>query len=189
VKEFKLGAELGAGAYSKVYRAYLKSDPLRQEVALKVTEKSQLSPEDVVGIHQEAEIMRSFSHPNIVAFYSFFEDRKFFYSALEIIEGGQLYDRIATKHNYSESEARELVTILLTAIQYCHERGVAHRDLKPENLLMSSKLDDAQVKIADFGFAKRCPKGEMNGLFTQLGTPAYIAPEIISHRKYGIRLL
>jgi serine/threonine protein kinase len=50
---------------------------------------------------------------------------------------------------------------------------------------MSSKSDDAQVKIADFGFAKRCPASNPNGLLTQLGTPAYIAPEIICHKKYG----
>jgi serine/threonine protein kinase len=122
-----LGAELGTGAYSRVCRAILKSDPDKREVAMKITSKKELTPEDVVGIQQEAEIMQSFSHPNIVAFYNFFEDRQHFYSCLEIIEGGQLYDRIASKHNYNENEARNLVQILLSAIQYCHDHGVAHR--------------------------------------------------------------
>jgi serine/threonine protein kinase len=73
-----------------------------------------------------------------------------------LIKGGELFDRIVQKTFYNEKEAKDLVQILLSAIKYCHDRNIVHRDLKPENLLLTSKKDDADVKIADFGFAVEC---------------------------------
>jgi serine/threonine protein kinase len=67
-----------------------------------------------------------------------------------------LFDRIVEKTFYNEKEAKDLVQILLSAIKYCHDRNIVHRDLKPENLLLTSKRDSADVKIADFGFAVEC---------------------------------
>jgi serine/threonine protein kinase len=125
LSNYKTGEVLGSGAFSTVFRA--KDLSGNTDVALKVSRKKDLSPEDVVGIRQEAEIMQSFTHPNIVRFYTIFEDKDNFYTVLEIIQGGQLFDRIATKKKYTENEARDLVKILLNAIKYCHDHGVAHR--------------------------------------------------------------
>lgn len=85
---------------------------------------------------------------------------------------------------YSEREARDLVKLLLEAIKYCHDADIVHRDLKPENLLLTSKDDDASIKLADFGFAKKI---EFNGdgLVTACGTPGYVAPEILEGQAYG----
>jgi serine/threonine protein kinase len=140
---------VGSGAFSTVHRA--TDLTTKHEVALKISRKKELTAEDVVGIRQEAEIMQSFQHPNIVRFYQFFENNENFYTVLEIIQGGQLYDRIAAKKKYTENEGRDLVKVLLNAIKYCHDNGVAHRDLKPENLLMSSINDDADIKSKSCG--------------------------------------
>ncbi|CAN0019104.1 unnamed protein product, partial [Phaeothamnion confervicola] len=83
---------------------------------------------------------------------------------------------------YNEKEARDLCRVLLDAVKYCHDRSVVHRDLKPENLLLSSPDDDANIKLADFGFARSLEGGKMQ---TQCGTPGYVAPEILRGEPYG----
>jgi calcium/calmodulin-dependent protein kinase I len=85
---------------------------------------------------------------------------------------------------YSEREARDLVKLLLEAIKYCHDADIVHRDLKPENLLLTSKDDDASIKLADFGFAKKL-EIDGDGLVTACGTPGYVAPEILEGKAYG----
>mmetsp|Transcript_49152 Transcript_49152/g.119111 ORF Transcript_49152/g.119111 Transcript_49152/m.119111 type:complete len:232 (-) Transcript_49152:2429-3124(-) len=96
--------------------------------------------------------------------------------------GGELFDRIVQKSYYNEKEARDVCLILFDAMHYCHEHQVAHRDLKPENLLLTSESDDSDIKIADFGFAKKVTKPK--SLTTQCGTPGYVAPEILEGKAY-----
>lgn len=83
---------------------------------------------------------------------------------------------------YNEKEARDLCRILLDAVKYIHELGIVHRDLKPENLLLTSQHDDANIKLADFGFARSVLSGFVS---TQCGTPGYVAPEILRNESYG----
>ena len=72
-----------------------------------------------------------------------------------MVEGGELFDRIVSKTHYTEKEARDLVKLFLVTMNYMHQKGIVHRDLKPENLLLVSDSDDSDIKIADFGFAKK----------------------------------
>ncbi|CAM9817731.1 unnamed protein product, partial [Ascophyllum nodosum] len=84
---------------------------------------------------------------------------------------------------YNEEEARDLCRVLLRAVKYLHDQGVVHRDLKPENLLVASKTDDTSIRLADFGFACNV----RDRLATDpCGTPAYMAPEILWARPYGM---
>jgi len=105
-----------------------------------------------------------------------------FWLQKEKILGGELFDRIVQKSYYNEKEARDVCIILFDALRFCHEKHVAHRDLKPENLLLTSESDDSDIKIADFGFAKRVKTP--NSLTTQCGTPGYVAPEILEGKPY-----
>jgi serine/threonine protein kinase len=75
--------------------------------------------------------------------------------------------------------------VVKKALDYISSRGIVHRDLKPENLLLSSRISDTSIKIADFGLAKFAP-GE-DSLTTMCGTPGYIAPEILRREKYGTK--
>jgi len=76
------------------------------------------------------------------------------YMVLEMMTGGELFDRIVEKDHYSEREACDVIRPIVDAISYCHDMGIAHRDLKPENLLYSTPNKDATIKISDFGLAK-----------------------------------
>lgn len=126
--------------------------------------------------------MMALNHPNVVKAMDIFEEPEHFYVIMELITGGELFDRIVRKQFYKELEARNLAKTLLQAIKYIHDNNYVHRDLKPENLLLVSPDNDFDVKIVDFGFAT-----EVDGenLTTHCGTPGYIAPEILQDHPYG----
>lgn len=69
--------------------------------------------------------------------------------------GGELFEKIIDKGCFSEIEAASVLKKILSAVLYLHERGIVHRDLKPENFLYSSKKDDAEIKIIDFGLSRQ----------------------------------
>ncbi len=72
--------------------------------------------------------------------YEVFDEENEFFIVTELVEGGELFDRIVSKSHYSEAEARDLVKMFLETMAYMHENDVVHRDLKPENLLLISGM-------------------------------------------------
>ena len=76
-----------------------------------------------------------------------FETNKKIYMVMELLTGGELFDRIVAKGSYSEKEASEVTAAVTSAIQYLHNIGVVHRDLKPENLIYLSPDIDSPIKI------------------------------------------
>lgn len=179
---YRLGPLIGEGAFSKVHSATLLRGRGTQ-VAVKVIQRQNLPPDDEEDLLEEVRILRSLNHPNVIDIYQFFQDDPdHYYVAIEFMRGGELFDRIVQKAYYNEKEARDLCRILLDAVKYCHDFGIVHRDLKPENLLLTSQHDDANVKLADFGFARSVLKGYVS---TQCGTPGYVAPEILKAEAYG----
>jgi calcium/calmodulin-dependent protein kinase I len=101
---------------------------------------------------------------------------------MELMSGGDLFDRIGKKKSYSEADARDLVVKMLKAVSYCHGRKIAHCDMKPKNLLLMSDDNDSYIKLADFGFAARVH--EANSLSKQCGTPFFVSPEILMRKGY-----
>jgi calcium/calmodulin-dependent protein kinase I len=103
---------------------------------------------------------------------------------MELMQGGELFDQILEKEQFSESEARQATKSIIDAISYCHQKGIAHRDIKPENLLLSNKdIGIASLKIADFGLARLLEENSLAS--TTCGTPGYVAPEVLMQRPYG----
>ena len=145
--------------------------------------KSKLTDEDTAALQDEIAVLQEWLHPNIIRLYEVFDEKLYYYLVTEIMLGGELFDRIVQKSYYNEKEARDTCVILFQALQFCHDHQVAHRDLKPENLLLQSTNNDSFLKIADFGFAKKCV--QPNSLTTQCGTPGYVAPEILEGTPYG----
>lgn len=183
---YKLGPVMGAGAFSTVREGLYKPSQSRNAgYAIKIVSKAKLTKEDTDALFDEVEILKAMKHPNIIKLYDFFEEQLLYYLVMEKMTGGELFDRIVSRSYYNEKDARDLCKILLEAMTHVHNFQIAHRDLKPENLLLVSSDDDSIVKIADFGFAKRCPDGKK--LKTQCGTPGYVAPEILMGVPYGTK--
>jgi len=183
-KQYKLGKELGQGAFSVVRVGTSMKD--NSIYAVKIITKDKLTEEDEMALQDEIEILNSLEHENVIRLYGVFDERKHYYLVTEMMNGGELFDRIVEKEFYNEKEARDVSKILFDAIAYCHSRNVAHRDLKPENLLLAEKNENTQIKIADFGFAKVATSS--NSLKTQCGTPNYVAPEILNGQLYGTQV-
>ncbi|GLD99198.1 hypothetical protein PINS_up007916 [Pythium insidiosum] len=181
-EQYALGKTIGSGTFSVVREAIHK--PSGQKYAIKCIKREGLTAEDIEALTTEVAILKQMNHPNIMILHDFFQEEKFYYLVTEFMEGGELFDRIVEKSYYSEREARDLVKLLLESIKYCHDANVVHRDLKPENLLLTSKDDDASIKLADFGFAKKI-EFDTAGLATACGTPGYVAPEILEGQQYG----
>ena len=134
------------------------------------------------NIYDEIEILKSLNHRHILRFFCTYDEYKFMYIVTELLLGGELFERIASKGNYTEKETRNACKVMFEAIAFCHEKKVVHRDLKPENLLLMSADNDSDLKIIDFGFAKYAKR---DSLTTMCGTPCYLAPEIVRRSYYG----
>ncbi|CAD8063279.1 unnamed protein product [Paramecium primaurelia] len=182
IKDFyKLDKILGEGSYAIVRKAIRKSDNI--EVAVKIIDKASLESDDHLAIQSEVEIMSQIDHPNIVKVLEVFDDKQKLYIVLELMTGGELFDRIVEKELYNEKEAADVIRPVVDAIRYCHSMGVVHRDLKPENILYTTPDPDATVKISDFGVAKVISDELM---LTACGTPGYVAPEILTGVGYDM---
>ncbi|KRX01998.1 Protein kinase-like domain [Pseudocohnilembus persalinus] len=144
-------------------------------------EEDNLENDELVSLQNEVEILTQIDHPNIVKLYEIFEDDCNFYMVLELMKGGELFERIVEQEHFSEHKAAETIKPIIDALQYCHEMEIAHRDLKPENLLYATKDPGSIVKISDFGLARFINNEVMT---TMCGTPGYVAPEIINGSGY-----
>jgi serine/threonine protein kinase len=164
--------QLGSGAFGTVYVGVKKD--VQEKVAIKVIHKATHGV-DLAAVTTEAQILKSLNHPNIVKVYDLFEDSATYYICMELITGGELFDRVVLKQFYNEKDARDLSLVLLRAVKHCHDNHIIHRDIKAENLLLVSEQDDATVKLVDFGLSIRAEGFVVNG---QYGTYEYMAPEI-----------
>ena len=119
----------------------------------------------------------------MVRLLEIFDEEDYMYLVMEIMTGGELFDRIVEKESYTEKEAADTIRPIVDAIRYCHEMGIVHRDLKPENLLYETTDDTSIIKISDFGLARFLASNDF--ATTACGTPGYVAPEILLGKGYG----
>jgi calcium/calmodulin-dependent protein kinase I len=117
--------ELGKGAYAVVKLGTDKKT--KRKVAVKIVDRTKLSKEDEIGMKEEVRILRKLDHSGVVRCFDFYEEPKLYFLIMELVEGGELFERIVKKSTYNEKEARNAVRIMLTAIKYCHDNNVVHR--------------------------------------------------------------
>jgi len=181
IKDFyKIDKVLGKGSFAVVKKGINKETG--KEVAIKVIERESLEDEDEMALQNEVDILGQLDHPNVVKLYEIFDESSRMYLVLELMTGGELFDRIVEKEHYSEKEASDTIRPIVDAIRYCHSLGIIHRDLKPENLLYETAEATSVIKITDFGLA-RFVSNEM--ATTACGTPGYVAPEVLRGKGYG----
>merc|ERR1719220_2049993 len=129
---------------------------------------------------QEIAIMKLMDHPNIIKLHESFEDHRNIYLVMELVAGGELFDRIIEAGHFTEQQAAILMQQIIRAIYYMHESHVCHRDLKPENFLFVTKdpIDKSLLKIIDFGLSCKFEPAQV--LTTKAGTPYYVAPQVLA---------
>jgi hypothetical protein len=178
---YNFGRTVGTGTFSIVKKCkLLKTGGI---FAVKICNRSKMNPTLEHRLQDEISILSNLNHPNIIRFYDTFVSTNSYYLITEYLDGGELFDRIVEKHTYTEKEARDVCSIIFDAVNHCHMHRITHRDLKPENLLLLSRDNDTNLKIADFGFAKMTPSED--SLTTFCGSPMFVSPEILNKKPYG----
>ncbi|GFN76867.1 calcium/calmodulin-dependent protein kinase type 1 [Plakobranchus ocellatus] len=125
----------------------------------------------------EVKILKALKHPCIIGIEDVIDTPDMLYIVLELVEGGELFDKIISIDKYSEDTAKMLFYQMAVAIKYLHDQGITHRDLKPENILLATDELETLIKVTDFGLSKFVDAGSMMKTFC--GTPSYLAPEIL----------
>ncbi|KAM7539542.1 hypothetical protein Aperf_G00000022482 [Anoplocephala perfoliata] len=177
IGKYRLIRTIGKGNFAKVKLACHVITG--KEVAIKIIDKTQLSPSSRQKLFREVRIMKMLDHPNIVKLFEIIANDKVLYLVMEYASGGEVFDFLVTHGKMAEREARAKFRQIVSAVQYCHQKKVVHRDLKAENLLLDSQMN---VKIADFGFSNEFSPDKK--LDTFCGSPPYAAPELFEGRKY-----
>lgn len=178
--KYELGRFLGHGTFAKVYHA--RNLATGNSVAMKVVGKEKVIRVGMMEqVKREISVMKMMKHPSIVELYEVMASKTKIYFSMEFVRGGELFAKIA-KGRLHEDPARHYFQQLISAIDFCHSRGVFHRDLKPENLLLD---EDGNLKVTDFGLSALSDHLRQDGLLhTTCGTPAYVAPEVIGKKGY-----
>jgi serine/threonine protein kinase len=176
--DFELQRKLGDGAFGQVWRA-------RHKTTLKFFAVKQVQKTKVMRIleqfRREVEIMYLLDHPYLVKLFGHFEDEKFFYMVLELVEGGNLFQKLTREHVLSERQAAQYFREIVLAVEYLHTRTpvIIHRDIKPENIMIDKS---GRVKLADFGWANYVNKTSER--MTSCGTLEYLPPEMVDEKGH-----
>uniref|UniRef100_A0A8C2EQY1 Calcium/calmodulin-dependent protein kinase 1Da n=1 Tax=Cyprinus carpio TaxID=7962 RepID=A0A8C2EQY1_CYPCA len=168
------------GAFSEVVLAEERSTG--KMFAVKCIPKKALKGKES-SIENEIAVLRKIKHENIVALEDIYESSNHLYLIMQLVSGGELFDRIVEKGFYTEKDASTLIRQVLDAVNYLHSMGIVHRDLKPENLLYFNPQDGSKIMISDFGLSKMEGTGDV--MSTACGTPGYVAPEVLAQKPYS----
>lgn len=176
---YHLSRRIGEGSYGKVYLGYsvLSGRP----VAMKCYDKSKIRAKSTTDrILQEVDILNSLDHESVIKMLEIFENKKFIFMVLEYVDCGDLLSWMKNHGKFSEEQFLPILQQILESLAHIHGQGVLHRDIKLDNILLAS---DGRIKLCDFGISKRMPTKGL--VFEHIGTPAYIAPEIVMEKGYA----
>jgi len=178
---YDFGGVIGRGSQSVVYSAIHKKT--RKTYAIKKVDTLLLSYHQKNKLYNQIDILSyAKDEPHIITLHETYRTPLSTYLVLDLMDGGDLFDRIVEHGEFSESEARYVMRMLVIAIAFLHSKSIVHRDLKPENILFEAKENWSSLKICDFGLSKFA--GEEETISTPCGTPAYVAPEVITASTY-----
>jgi serine/threonine protein kinase len=200
--EYDLGGTIGQGTFGKVKKA---TDKQRSAVvAVKMLGGRNFGTNELRAFLNECDILAEIDHSNVPKLHGIYECNRKYTMIMEYASGGELFERIQAQGSFNEEAAANITRQLLSVLQYIHDKRIAHRDLKPENILFADcerDLAKATVKLIDFGFAKRMTPGgsgapevsrpviTQNSFQTRLGSPNYVAPEILTSKiGYGVEV-
>ncbi|KAL7303269.1 hypothetical protein TKK_0004463 [Trichogramma kaykai] len=177
--QYNIESEIGRGKFGTVYKCKEKRTGLC--LAAKVVNTSR--KEDRRAVEREVEIMRRLQHPRLIQLYDAIEHGQKIYVVLELIEGGELFERVIDDDFVlTERSCAVFMRQICEGIEFVHSQNIVHLDMKPENILCLTK-EGNRIKIIDFGLAREWdPKKKLQVLF---GTPEFVAPEVVNFDQIG----
>ncbi|XP_073237324.1 serine/threonine-protein kinase 17A-like [Porites lutea] len=188
---FDIFDEIGRGQYAVVKRCKEKSSG--KEYAAKFVRKRRKGKDCRAEVWHEVEVLNAtntpYQHPQIITLYDVFETRSEIILILELALGGDLhrhciaYDTEEPSSSRSEREVVYLLRQILEGVKHLHDQDFVHLDIKPNNILLMTEHAYPEIKIIDFGLARKIKDGEQICLI--VGTPEYVAPEIVEFEPVG----
>uniref|UniRef100_A0A8C4H849 protein kinase C n=1 Tax=Dicentrarchus labrax TaxID=13489 RepID=A0A8C4H849_DICLA len=173
---------LGSGQFGIVYGG--KHRKSGRDVAIKIIDKLRFPTKQESQLRNEVAILQSLHHPGVVNLDCMFETPERVFVVMEKLHGDMLEMILSSeKGRLPERITKFMVTQILVALRHLHFKNIVHCDLKPENVLLASADSFPQVKLCDFGFARII--GEKSFRRSVVGTPAYLAPEVLRNKGYN----
>lgn len=167
---------VGSGMSGPVQLATSKGGDTK--CAVKSFKKKGLPPKKRAELQSEVEIYICLDHPHVARLEMVYETDEDLHLVMEYMAGGELYDRLSARKQYTEEAAARTTHQMLLAVAYLHAQDVVHRDLKLENFLYERK-DTDHLKLIDFGFAKFWDRSTK--MSQACGSVHYVAPEVLKH--------
>jgi protein kinase D len=171
---------LGSGQFGIVYGGVHRKT--HRAVAIKVIDKLRFPTKQEAQLKNEVAILQNLQNPGVVNLERMFETPERIFVVMEKLKGDML-EMILSIGRLNERVTKFIITQILVALKHLHSRNIVHCDLKPENVLLSSDAEFPQVKLCDFGFARII--GEKSFRRSVVGTPAYLAPEVLRNKGYN----
>ncbi|KAL4460421.1 hypothetical protein ABPG74_000172 [Tetrahymena malaccensis] len=176
---FSLSACIGKGSSGTVYVG--RHQQTQQVVAIKAVDMRSLKTEYAWKmLCSEVKIMKKLKHPHVVRLLDVFQTKNNTYIITEFCNQGDLRTYLKKKKSLTEREAITVISQIMSGLQELANNGIIHRDLKPANIL----IHDDVFKITDFGFAKKLDSMEDQLMDSLVGTPLYMAPQILNKQQY-----
>ena len=175
IHKYKKGDILGKGGFGICYKCIcIETKKIYALKELKLEENRKVS---------EYKIHKDLDHKNIVKLIEYYDNKKILYLLLEYCENKGLSSILKKRKKLKEIEVQYYITNLIKAIKYLHEQRVVHRDIKPSNIFLTDIL---KVKLGDFGISTNISPGGY--IYGKVGTPDYMAPEIIAGKGYSFEV-
>lgn len=170
---YRIDALVGQGGMASVYRA--TDLTLRRQVAVKVADAGATGASTLTLFLNEAQALARVEHPGLVPVYAVGRSGELYYLAMKFIEGRTLSDVLKDVERIAAEDVAGMVSEVCDALQALHDASLVHRDVKPGNLMIG---DDGKVTVMDLGIVQ---SSESSEVASTLGTPRYMAPEMLSN--------